>query len=149
MGRDESLDRQREMGFEWEIGAYTQSTENEILFRITGREEEFRAYARNAEELALINAWLKEQVDLERLYDDLQKKAWEKERQRKMAKLKQIKKRYYGTLPAEQYLVYLLREGCEMAYEKIAEFTGGSQEALRKAYHDAKKNVELIDLELL
>jgi DNA-directed RNA polymerase specialized sigma24 family protein len=155
MDRDQPYD-DRIMG-KRQLGRYralVRTPEDEIIeeeerlqFRITGREKEFRALAKTPEQLAQINAWLEEQVSWEFLYNELQKKVWEDERQRKRIKCKQIQKRYYGKLPPEQYVVYLLREGCEMAYEEIAEITRSSQEALRKAYHDATKNVERIDME--
>jgi DNA-directed RNA polymerase specialized sigma24 family protein len=106
---------------------------------------QLRAYAQSPEELAEINEFLSKYQQWVDEIERYEREAEEAKRRRKKMRYKQAM-RYYGKLPAEQFLVYLMREGCGMEYEEIAERTGNKPEAPRKNYHDARKNIKRMDL---
>jgi DNA-directed RNA polymerase specialized sigma24 family protein len=106
---------------------------------------QFRAYARSPEELAEINEFLSKYQQWVDEIERYEREAEEAEQRRRRMKCWQIKKLYYGRLTAEQYQVYLMKEGYGLEYAEIAELTGSNEGALRKNYHYAKKNIERME----
>jgi hypothetical protein len=113
MGREWSLDRRIEKGLDKAIGAYTPGIDEQII----ALRERLRREAAERDE------------------------AEEAERRRLEARFDRFLARWYGVLPAHQFVAYLLRFVLRMGYREASARTGKRREALRRNIWQGKHNL--------